>query len=243
MPYKKLTLYPEKPEKPSQPKVDHPEILRITQEKKAPIIVAQVSQDDPSSGWKKILLDGDPITALGSEGQALLQRATTYDSLVQLRTAGAEYDARQIRNLNAANDFLNAYVKEPAGTTIDPRSIRALTSSDVVTVADIVKSFSETDVMSGKATSQYDNTVKAASATQAFEISLIDVWNNSGADRNVAFRFGTGTLRFEKKIADKTGFLINLVKTKWKGPTNTAFNVYSYEASPAVSYTVFGELV
>jgi hypothetical protein len=173
LPYKKLTLYPEKTENPtSEPKIEHPEILRITQEKKEPVIVAQVSQDDPASGWKKILLDGDPIS-----------------------------------------------------------------------VTDITKSFSESDVYSGKATSQYDNTVKAASATQAFEISLIDVWNNSGADRNVAFRFGTGTLRFEKKIADKTGFLVNLVKTKWKGPINTAFNIYSYEASPAVSYTVFGELV
>jgi hypothetical protein len=170
--YKKLTLYPEKIEKPiSEPKVEHPQILRITEEKKEPIIVAEVSED-PASGWKKILLDGDPIS-----------------------------------------------------------------------VTDITKSFSESDVYSGKATSQYDNTVKAASATQVFEISLIDVWNNSGADRNVAFRFGTGTLRFEKKIADKTGFLVNLVKTKWKGPTNTAFNIYSYEASPTVSYTVFGELV
>jgi hypothetical protein len=72
---------------------------------------------------------------------------------------------------------------------------------------------------------------------------LIDVWNNSDADKTVAFRFGTGTLRFQKKIAGKTGYLINLVKTKWKGPVNTAFNIYCYETSPAVSYTVFGELV
>jgi len=172
LPFKKLRLYPEAIEKPSlEPKVERPQILRITEEKKEPIIVAEVSED-PASGWKKILLDGDPIS-----------------------------------------------------------------------VTDIEKSFSESDVYSGKATSQYNNEIKAASATQSFEISLIDIWNNSGADRNVAFRFGTGTLRFEKKIADKTGFLVNLVKTKWKGSINTAFNIYSYEASPAVSYTVFGELV
>jgi hypothetical protein len=171
--YKKLRLYPETIEKRiSEPKAEHPEILRITEEKKAPIIVAEVSKDDPASGWKKILLDGDPIS-----------------------------------------------------------------------VTDIEKSFSESDVYSGKATAQYDNAVKAASAGQSFEISLIDVWNNSGADRTVALRFGTGTLRFEKKIADQTGFLVNLVKTKWKGPVNTAFNIYCYETSPAVSYTVFGELV
>ena len=63
MPFKKLRLYPEAIEKPiSEPKAEHPEILRITQEKKEPVIVAQVSQDDPASGWKQILLDGDPIT-------------------------------------------------------------------------------------------------------------------------------------------------------------------------------------
>jgi hypothetical protein len=45
----------------------------------------------------------------GSQGQDLLQRAATYDMLVQLRHAGTE---------------------------IDPRQIRALTSSDVVDVSD-----------------------------------------------------------------------------------------------------------
>ncbi|MFQ5999918.1 MAG: hypothetical protein ACE5J6_03990 [Candidatus Bathyarchaeia archaeon] len=44
----------------------------------------------------------------GSQGQQLLQRATTYDLIVQLRHAGGE---------------------------IDPRNIRALASSDVVTIA------------------------------------------------------------------------------------------------------------
>jgi hypothetical protein len=180
LPYKKLTL-PEleiKPEigkpKPLEPKVEKPEILRITpaEKEKQPVIIAKISDDPSSGGWKKILLDKDPIS-----------------------------------------------------------------------VTDIEKSFSESDVYSGKATAQYDNTIKAASAGQSFEISLIDVWNNSGADRTVAFRFGTGTLRFEKKIADKAGFLVNMVKTKWKGATNTAFNIYSYETSPAVSYTVFGELI
>lgn len=177
MGYRKLRLYPE-PElerKPSlEPKIERAELVKITPqtEDQQPIIVAKMSNADPPSGWRKLLLDEDPIS-----------------------------------------------------------------------VTDITKFFSESDVYSGKATAQYDNAVKAAAAAQAFEISLIDVWNNSGSDRNIAFRFGTGTLRFEKKIADKTGFLVNLVKTKWRGGTNTTFNIYSYETSPAVSYTVFGELV
>ena len=120
---------------------------------------------------------------------------------------------------------------------------RILLDEDPISVTDITKAFSEADVYSGNATAQYDNTVKAADPARSFEVSLIDCWNNSGADGTAGFRFGTGSLRFEKKISDKTGFLLNLVKTKWKGPVNTAFNIYSYEAAPAVSYTVFGELV
>ena len=39
----------------------------------------------------------------GSQGAQLLQRAATFDAQVQLRTAGAEYDARQIRALTTAD--------------------------------------------------------------------------------------------------------------------------------------------
>ncbi len=120
---------------------------------------------------------------------------------------------------------------------------RLILEGDPISVTDIEKYFTEDNVTSGVATSQYDNTVKAADPTKSFEISLIDVWNNSGADRTVAFRFGTGPLRFQKKIATNTGFLVNLVKTKWRGPINTPFNIYSYDPTPNVSYTVFGELV
>ena len=174
MPYKKLTLPELEKPKNLEPRIERAEFVKITPqtEDQQPVIVVKMAEGDPPSGWRKLLLDKDPIS-----------------------------------------------------------------------VTDIEKSFSESNVYSGKATAQYNNAVKAAATTQAFEISLIDVWNNSGSDRTVAFRFGTGTLRFEKKIADKTGFLVNLVKTKWKGPVDTAFNVYSYETSPAVSYTVFGELV
>jgi len=57
----------------------------------------------------RALVSSDIITVYGSQAQALLQRATTYDLIVQLRSSGVE---------------------------IDPRSIRALTSSDVVDVSD-----------------------------------------------------------------------------------------------------------
>lgn len=50
----------------------------------------------------------DLITrAYGSQGQQLLQRAASFDLQVQLRTTGAEYDARQIRALTFATDSVN----------------------------------------------------------------------------------------------------------------------------------------
>jgi len=100
----------------------------------------------------------------GSEGQQLLQRASTYDLLVQLRHAGVEIDPRDRNwNLGASDvpdlsdragrllgkvygnqDVLQqrATTKElyvqisHQGTEKDPTQIRALTSSDVVDVSD-----------------------------------------------------------------------------------------------------------
>ena len=80
----------------------------------------------------RTLTNADVVTVDGSQGQNLLQRATTYDLQVQLRTAGTEYDARQIRALTSA-DIVTSLINYPSGTLIDPRSIRALTSSDIVT--------------------------------------------------------------------------------------------------------------
>ena len=95
MGYKKLTLYPEpKPEKPtSQPKVERPQILRITEEKKQPIIVAEVS-GDPASGWKKILLDGDPITVIAQPSALFLHDRKIYKTAI--------FDASASGNLVAA---------------------------------------------------------------------------------------------------------------------------------------------
>jgi hypothetical protein len=101
LPYKKLTLYPEKTENPtSEPKVEHPEILRITQEKKEPVIVAQVSQDDPASGWKKILLDGDPITVLQATAANLNANVFTKHDNKTYKTA--VFDSSSSGNLVAA---------------------------------------------------------------------------------------------------------------------------------------------
>ena len=124
MPFRKLKLYPElaKP-KPLEPRVEHPEILKIApvEEEKQPILVAQTSQDPPGGGWKKILLDEDPIVALGSQTQALLQRATTYDLIVQLRSAGVEIDPRSIRALVKTSDELYSVLRTDTGVAYDAR--------------------------------------------------------------------------------------------------------------------------
>jgi hypothetical protein len=45
----------------------------------------------------RALLLSDVITAYGSQTQALQQRASTYDLIVQLRSGGSEIDPRSIR--------------------------------------------------------------------------------------------------------------------------------------------------
>lgn len=70
----------------------------------------------------RALTSSDIVTAYGSI-QALLQRASTYELLTTLRQSGSE--------LSASNPIFSSIVYSSA--VIDPRSIRALTSSDVVT--------------------------------------------------------------------------------------------------------------
>jgi len=91
--------------------------------------------------------------AIGSQGAAFAQRAGTNDIMAQLRTAGVEYDARQIRALTTAdavsaagsngfalnqdvNNNLQTSLFTPAGAAYDARQIRALTSADAVDVSD-----------------------------------------------------------------------------------------------------------
>jgi hypothetical protein len=80
MPYKKIIL-PEVQEHKPEPKIQEAKIYRITppDKDKKPIVV----ENDPS-GWKKILLDGDPITALGRED------LTSYAGLYSPNAAGVQ---------------------------------------------------------------------------------------------------------------------------------------------------------
>jgi len=71
----------------------------------------------------RALTSSDAITVYGSQSQALQQRATSYEALVTIRQSGSE--------LSASNPIFDSIVY--SGGVIDPRSIRTLTSSDIVT--------------------------------------------------------------------------------------------------------------
>jgi hypothetical protein len=84
----------------------------------------------------------------------------------------------------------------------------------------------------------------------SFQASLIDLWNIYGVAESVALRYGVaGNLRFIKKLNPDTGFVINLINSTWRGPTNTGLFVYAWEAMGGplsasggfVTYTVMGQ--
>jgi hypothetical protein len=206
--------------------------MRVTpaEPEKRPIIMAQVLNEDPASGWKKILLDGDPITALGSQGQALLQRATTYDLIVQLRNAGDE---------------------------IDPRQIRALTSSDVVTVQGITNALPagtniigyvnlapDNQVLDG---AQVSGTFSPAAAGSTTIISSVSgnyirvydfsLWNSGTADVGITLYFGTsGKNLFKGKLSAKTGVAKSFVRP-WRSNASDSL-VLALDAAGTVDYCI-----
>ncbi|GAI94475.1 unnamed protein product, partial [marine sediment metagenome] len=126
-----------------------------------------------------------------SQTQALLQRAATYDSLVQLRHNAAEIDPRDIRALTST-DIISAYGNLDAlqqrattkelivqishqGAEKDPTQIRALTNSDVVTVE-------QSDETKHKATvtqAEKDRTISSVDAT-ATRKQFTDTWTAAG---------------------------------------------------------------
>lgn len=74
----------------------------------------------------------------GSQGQQLLQRAVTFDTQVQLRTAGTEYDARQIRALTASDvvDVNDAFLLDATFTTrINTLGQKTMANSTPITIA------------------------------------------------------------------------------------------------------------
>jgi hypothetical protein len=92
--------------------------------------------------------------------------------------------------------------------------------------------------------------IVAPQTALSLEATLIDIWNIYGAAETVALRFGVaGQFRFIKKLNPNTGFVVNLINSSWRGPTNTGLYIYTWETmggplSPSggfVTYTVMGQ--
>ena len=92
------------------------------------------------------------------------------------------------------------------------------------------------------ATASGDNAVKTPESGKKLRVKLVDVWNNGSADITVYLRFATGTARFKKLLAAKTGFIMNLVGCNWEGAVDEALNV-NLSATGTVDITVLGDEV
>lgn len=127
----------------------------------------------------------------GSQGQKLLQRATTYDLITQIRHNGAEIDPRNIRVLTST-DIITAYgnldklqqrasTKElivqisHQGAEKDPTQIRALTNSDVVTAEQATAANLKATVTQASS----DRTLSSIDAT-ATEIQISNAFGAAG---------------------------------------------------------------
>ena len=92
--------------------------------------------------------------------------------------------------------------------------------------------------------------IVAPLAGNSLSTTLIDVWNIYGAAETVALRFGSsGQFRFIKTLNPNTGFVVNLINSTWRGPTNTGLYIYTWETMGGplsasggfVTYTVMGQ--
>jgi len=121
----------------------------------------------------------------GSQGQDLLQRAATYDILVQLRHDGTEIDPRQIRALTSS-DVVD----------VSDRSARDLGKVDVVTMPNVVQAAKDrylTDITKVVTQKKIDLTATGVIYTPASgkKIRIKGFAWSSNADIITALRFGT----------------------------------------------------
>lgn len=187
--------------------------------------------------FKKLVL---PKLLEKPEVQAVKPLEPRVESAEILKVTPAEEEKQPIIIANLSKEPEKKPEKDPSKWS------RILLDGDPISVMDITKVFPESNVFSGGITSQYISPLVAAASDLSFQASLIDIWNVYSVNETVALCFGTGPLRFQKNLAPNTGYLINLVKSIWRGPTNTPLNIYTFEpmgglGAPYVTYTVFGE--
>lgn len=184
---------------------------------------------------------------VGKKGIALynLTQNQTEDGAVLIEDK--VYRAKAIENISALNEVLVlAYIDDVlliANTRTNIANFPSeypLPSSqiaDLKTINDINKTASPWSIT---ATTSGDNTIKTPATGKKLRVKLIDVWNNGTADITVYLKFGTGTARFKKTLASKTGFIINLLGANWEGATDEPL-IINLSANGTVDVTVLGD--
>ena len=106
-------------------------------------------------------------------------------------------------------------------------------------ISDVIKTATPETITT---TDADDKIIHTTSPQKKFRVKLVYVWNTSGADITITgFRFGSSSYHFASKIADKTGYLLNLVAVNWEGAKGENFVVKA--SATGLEVTVFGEEV
>jgi len=133
---------------------------------------------------------------MGSQDQALLQRATTHDLIVQLRTAGAEYDARQIRALTAS-DVVSAakYGTWNVDNLLNPHPVAQTARTNLKTQPE------REDIISlGGTVSPNGAGVQVIAGVAGQRIKVYDAGFHGAVDGLHYFYFGTSTTPSTKRF-------------------------------------------
>lgn len=200
----------------------------------------------------RALTNSDAVTVYGSQTQKLLQRASTYDAIVQLRHNGVEIDPTAIRALTSS-DAITAYgsldklqqqatTKElfvqisHAGVVKDPTQIRALTSSDVVTAQQTtrasmtVKPEREDLINLGGVASPNNNGVEIVALNGTKKVKVFDAGYEAVTAGLHYFYFGTTTSPTTRRFCSRQTVGVRAQSFPTPRVSNAGDGLYLYSA-------------
>jgi len=210
----------------------------------------------------RALTNGDAVTVYGSQTQKLLQRASTYDTIVQLRHNGVEIDPTAIRALTSS-DAITVYgsldklqqqatTKElfvqisHAGVAKDPTAIRALTSSDVVTAQQTtranmtVKPEREDLINLGGVVSPNNAGVQIVAPSGQLKVKVFDAGYEAVTAGLHYFYFGTSTTATTRRFCTRQTVGVRAQSFPNPRVSNAADGLYLFSAvnDPNIPYDV-----
>lgn len=188
----------------------------------------------------------------GSQGQKLLQRASTYDLIAQIRHEGVEIDPRAIRAL-ISSDAITVYGSldklqqratskdlivqiQHQGVEKDPTAIRALTSADVVTAQQTtrasmtVKPEREDLTSLGGVASPNNAGVQIVAPSGQLKPKVFDAEYEALAAGLHYFYFGTSTAATTRRFLSRTSVGVNSKSFVSPRVGNAADGIYLFSA-------------